>query len=265
MEEAYRHFLKRSDAPTLFRTYRQILWSTGATIESSQRSLLDSVMRGRKLIFEGAQGALLDRQRGFPPYVTKSDTTCRNALELMSESGLAHQPFKLGVLRTYGHRHGAGPFVTEDESLRPRFDDELNSQNPWQGRFRVGWMDLPALRYGIRLNGGVDGLAVTGLDRLSGLETIYVCSSYREPLGQETAEFPADGRSLTEWVTKCQPQGWIELPGWQEDISHIRRFADLPFTAQAYIRFLESAEGLGVPIEIASVGPRSDQKIFLRS
>lgn len=264
MRETFRLLINRSNAEELYRIYRRILGVADEFVKEAKQGVYDSAVRGRTLIFEGAQGALLDRQRGFQPYVTKSDTTGRNAIDLLQASNLMHLPFKLGVLRAYGHRHGAGPFMTEDESMRLRFDDRLNRQNLWQGKFRVGWLDLPALRYGIRMNGGVNGLAVTGLDRLNGLEKIRLCASYDDAEGSGVVDFPSDGRPLTEWITRCRPHEWIELPGWKKEISGLRRFGDLPKNAQTFIRFLESAEGLSAPVEIVSVGPRSDQKLFLR-
>ena len=183
MTEAYRLLLRRSDADELYRSYRRILGPDDAAIKRTEACLERTIGSRRALIFEGAQGALLDRTRGFLPHVTKSDTTCRNALDLLEALSPRRKPHKLGILRAYGHRHGAGPFVTEDESLRERFDDPLNRRNAWQGAFRVGWLELPALRYGIRLNGGVDGLALTGLDRLDGSETIRLCASYKDARG----------------------------------------------------------------------------------
>lgn len=263
--DAYSLLLKRSDADDLRRRYRQILGPSDAFLADAETSLREVVNRGRTLLFEGAQGALLDFSRGFRPHVTKTDTTCRNALDLLDAAAMTAKPFKLGIMRAYGHRHGAGPFVTEDESTRKRFDDPLNRHNPWQGAFRVGWLDLPALRYGIGLNGGVDGLALTGLDRLSGLKTIRVCASYRDAESRSWTSFDAKTAADADWIRGCRSLDWLELPGWRQDLSGVRRFGDLPKNARAFVRFLETKEALGTPVEIVSVGPTAEQKIFLNA
>lgn len=215
------------------------------------------------LIFEGAQGALLDKRRGFAPHVTQSDTTSKNAIDLLVQAKRNDTPFTLGVLRAYGHRHGAGPFVTEDASVRERFQDRYNPENPWQGAFRTGWIDLPALRYAIRMNGHVDALALTGLDRLSDLKRIRICTAYRTKDGRFLTDIP-DSLSATErtdLVQSCTPE-WIEGPGWIEDISQIKNWNHLPVNAKSVVQFLEQPEQLGKPIAIVSVGPTADHKLF---
>jgi adenylosuccinate synthase len=227
MDRLLHYFAGRCRPADLLARYRGVL--ERVTVESSR----DALARARgeaPVIFEGAQGALLDRAHGFAPFVTGSRTTCHGAIEMLGEP--VH---KIGVLRAYGHRHGPGPFATEDPSLLSRFSDRYNPENRWQGPFRVGWMDLVAIRYGIAVNGGIDRLAVTGLDRLSGLARIRLSNGY--------------------------PLEWIELPGWTEDLSSAKRPSDLPKTARAFLDFLESDRGLGVRIGIVSVGPGAHQKI----
>jgi adenylosuccinate synthase len=115
------------------------------------------------VIFEGAQGVLLDEWRGFHPYTTWSTCTFDNALELVRELG-GGEVFRLGVVRSYATRHGAGPFPTEEPSLD--MPEPYNRWGPWQQGFRLGWLDLPLLRYAVEACGGLDGLAVTHLDRV---------------------------------------------------------------------------------------------------
>lgn len=115
------------------------------------------------VIFEGAQGVLLDEWRGFHPYTTWSTCTFDNALELLKEWG--GEAFRLGVTRTYSTRHGAGPFPTEDPQLRAK--EPHNAWGPWQEGFRQGWLDMVLLRYAVEACGGLDGLALTHLDRLA--------------------------------------------------------------------------------------------------
>ena len=114
------------------------------------------------VIFEGAQGVLLDRDHGFWPHVTPSRTTFANALELTENASID----RVGVLRAYSTRHGAGPFPTEAPALD--LPDEKNVDDPWQGSFRVGWFDAVAARYALHVIGGVDALVVTNVDRLTG-------------------------------------------------------------------------------------------------
>lgn len=114
-------------------------------------------------VFEGAQGVLLDEWRGFHPYTTWSTTTHDNALALIKETGGTWPITRLGVMRAYTTRHGAGPFVTEDPSLH--YDEPHNTTGDWQGDFRQGHLDLVALRYAVKVCGGVDQVAVTHLDR----------------------------------------------------------------------------------------------------
>ena len=116
--------------------------------------------RSGVVVFEGAQGVLLDEWRGFHPYTTWSTCTFDNALDLLSEWG--GQAVRLGVIRSYLTRHGAGPFPTEDVDLK--LAEPHNAWGPWQEGFRRGWLDLPLLRYAVEACGGVDGLAVTHLD-----------------------------------------------------------------------------------------------------
>lgn len=247
------------DTEALYYRYRQTL--NRLTVERG----VDVIRRDaadRTLLFEGAQGALLDRRRGFVPHVTKTDTSKANAFAQLWDAGIT-DAYALGVLRAYGHRHGAGPFVTEDASVRDRFDDPRNAANRWQGAFRVGWLDLPAVRYGIRINAGVDGLSLTGLDRLSGLDRIRVCVAYRAPDGRRLDDIPdrIDAAERTALVASCAPE-YVELPGWDEDITKVRRFEDLPANARAFVQFLEGHDALATPVAMISVGPRSDQKIF---
>jgi len=131
---------------------------------------LHRLLRTGKVVFEGAQGVLLDEWHGFHPYTTWSTTTFANAETLLAEAG--EQALRLGVLRTYATRHGPGPFVTEDPALaRP---EPHNGAGPWQGEFRIGHLDAVAIRYALDVTGGVQALALTPLDA----EVGRVCRAY---------------------------------------------------------------------------------------
>lgn len=131
------------------------------------------------VVFEGAQGVLLDEWRGFHPHTTWSTCTTENALGLLSEHGYEGAVTRMGVVRAYATRHGAGPMVTEDAGLTARVRDAHNRDDGWQGGFRVGWFDAVATRYAMAANGGVDALAVTCIDRLRGEPEWRLATGYR--------------------------------------------------------------------------------------
>jgi adenylosuccinate synthase len=145
------------------------------------------------LIFEGAQGVMIDQRFGFMPYCTRSTTTPENALYLLRKMGFHGDVTTLGVLRAYYVRHGPGPFATESDWLNTRLEDDYNPVNPWQGRLRFGWFDMVLARYAIEACGGVDGLAINCLDDLDALDSpIQLCTRYEhDPIYEEMtgAEF----------------------------------------------------------------------------
>ncbi|TDD66073.1 adenylosuccinate synthetase [Actinomadura darangshiensis] len=137
---------------------------------------LHGLLRTGNVVFEGAQGVLLDEWHGFHPYTTWSTTTFANAETLLAEAGASAA--RLGVLRAYATRHGPGPFVTEDPALTADLPDPHNGTGRWQGAFRAGHLDAVALRYALDVTGGVDGLAVTHLDVAGARPDLRVCLSY---------------------------------------------------------------------------------------
>ncbi len=289
LREAYEYFRQRTEPDRLLSAYRGFAEAAGGCLEGAEDCLEEAIWNGTTVVFEGAQGALLDRRFGFAPYVTKTRSTWHNVAGLLDDClaggamaeriGIA----KIGALRAYGHRHGAGPFVTEDAALADRLADPCNAANRWQGKFRLGWFDLVALRYGIKLNGGVSRLALTGLDRLSGLDPIRVCSAYdydgdTAPLDRYFDwESRGPGRArifairkprsaapegeLARLLRSCRPAAWVDLPGWPGEIGAVRRIEDLPPRALGYAVFLQ--EQLGVPLDLISVGPSADAKMFI--
>lgn len=170
-----------------------------------------------QVVFEGAQGVLLDEWFGFHPYTTWSTTTSANALQLLDEIGYADDIQRLGVIRAYTTRHGPGPFVTEDPSLGIQLPELHNGVGHWQGAFRVGPLDLVAHRYALDVTGGVDQLVVTGMDRS---DRWQYCNQYDLPVEPDTERFfEPDGRRvkvgkvddldyqarLTELLERCRP------------------------------------------------------------
>ncbi|RFS85539.1 adenylosuccinate synthetase [Actinomadura spongiicola] len=148
----------------------------GARVEIVGGGHLRRLLRAGTVVFEGAQGVLLDEWHGFHPYTTWSTTTFANAETLLAEAG--GSATRLGVLRAYATRHGPGPFVTEDPALTADLPDPHNAAGRWQGAFRVGHLDAVALRYALDVVGGVDGLAVTHLDVAGARPDLRICEAY---------------------------------------------------------------------------------------
>lgn len=165
---------------------------------------LDDTLRRGTTVFEGAQGVLLDRQYGFFPYVTRSHTTFRNALDLLGN--FKGHVMKLGVLRTYTTRHGAGPFPTETKDLAMP-EAHNRSDDPWQQTFRVGYFDLVLGRYASDVLGGVDEIVMTHMDRLPEVPTI--CASYFQSPGVEITRIHPSGiegdRRITKVLFEARP------------------------------------------------------------
>lgn len=216
-----------------------------------------ALKEGRVILAEGAQGTLLDLDHGTYPYVTSSTPIAPGALVGLG-LGIGSASRVVGVVKAFQTRVGEGPFPTEldgDLSVRLRG----TGANDWDefgtttGRpRRVGWLDLVLLRYALRLNGITD-LALTKLDILSGLESINICTGYRIA-GQTTPTLPL-GPSNLEGAGAV----YEELPGWQDDITSVRSWEDLPEAARKYVRRIEDL--LSVPVTIISVGPERSQVI----
>ncbi len=229
-----------------------------AAVTLDDGEALRAVLRARspRVIFEGAQGVLLDARRGFWPHVTPSCTDASQALTLLAEAGAA-PPLRLGVLRAYATRHGPGPLVSEDGELTARLPDWHNVAGPWQGAMRVGHFDLVAARHALALAGGVDGLALTCLDRLAGRERLAVCTAYLAPDGRRWTQLepPPDERAArserSAALMRCRPE-LRESVGWAE--------AGLPPAAVAHARSL--ADALEVPLAGLAAGATAGDRVW---
>lgn len=212
---------------------------------------------GKNMLFEGAQGTLLDIDHGTYPFVTSSNTVA-GAASVGSGFGLRHLNYILGITKAYATRVGSGPFPTElADDTGKHLSVKGNEFGSVTGRpRRCGWLDMVALRRSIELN-SFSGLCVTKLDVLDGLPTVKICTSY-ELHGKPCDYPPID----TEVFAECKPV-YEELPGWQESTSGIRHFADLPVNAQRYLRHVEKLAG--IPIDIISTGPDRKDTIVLRN
>ena len=161
---------------------------------------------GGNMVFEGAQGILLDEWKGFHPYTSWSTATADNALALLDEHMCMCDVVKVGVTRAYHTRHGPGPFPTENAELTARLPDTHNTTNRWQREFRVGWLDTILLDYAIKATGGIDELAVTNLDRLPCRS--HVCDGYDPPADSIRPSFTRDlGRqeAIGRFLTGAMP------------------------------------------------------------
>ncbi len=219
--------------------------------------LNDEIKRGAKVLFEGAQGSLLDIDHGTYPFVTSSNTTAGG---LCTGSGVAPTRISAvtGVSKAYATRVGGGPFPTElfDEEGQ-LIRDRGNEYGSTTGRpRRCGWFDAPVIRYAHRLN-ALSGIALTKLDVLSGLPRLKVCVAY-EIGGVRRDEVPL---SLEEFQ-EARPV-YEQVEGWKEDISSAREFGDLPKAAQKYVRMLEDVGG--VEVSLVSVGPDRNQTIIRKN
>ena len=209
--------------------------------------LHDYRRRGKNLLLEGAQGALLDIDHGTYPYVTSSTTTAGGAA---SGSGLGpkHLDYILGIVKAYTTRVGAGPFPTE---LFDTVGDHLGTRGHEFGattgrKRRCGWLDMVALRRAFEIN-SITGLCITKLDVLDGLEKLKICVAYE--LHGKVLSTPPESAEL---LAQCKPK-YIELPGWQASTQGATALEALPEAAQAYLRKIEELSGL--PIHLISTGP----------
>jgi len=213
-----------------------------------------SIAEGKSILFEGAQGALLDLDHGTFPFVTSSNAS---SLGMPAGSGVPAKMVDkfIGVAKAYATRVGAGPFPTEqDNEIGQRIREKGNEYGTTTGRpRRCGWFDAVAVSYSAAI-GSIDAVALMHLDTMSGLKEIQICRAY-EINGKEVSFFPANQAKLSN--LKCI---YETVAGWDEDITHIRDFYDLPDDARDYIILIE--ETIKKPVTIIGVGPKRSQTIF---
>ena len=210
---------------------------------------------GGLVLFEGAQGAMLDIDHGTYPFVTSSNTVAGAAC-----AGAGVGPRSIdevwGVAKAYATRVGAGPFPTElEDELGERIRESGGEFGTTTGRARrTGWLDLVALRYASRVN-GFTGLVITKLDVLTGIDPLYVAERYLGPEGATFNEFP-----YHQSILHKAEGDLIELPGWRESISACRSIDELPRNAQAYLEYI--SDFLDIPIVMVGVGPGREEMIW---
>ena len=231
-------------------------------------------------LYEGAQGVLLDEWHGFHPHTTWSTTTFANADALLDECGHGGRRTRVGVLRTYFTRHGAGPLVTADDGLRPALPEPHNADAGWQGRFRVGAFDAVAARYALGAAGPVDALAVTHLDRLARLPP-RICTAYRDdaapPSGGQAVRGGGEDDELVirqgDRITDLRVRRPADLARQERLTGLLGRCRPLyaPLAgegragvdAQAFLGVI--SQELRSPVGLTSAGPTADDKQILQS
>jgi adenylosuccinate synthase len=244
------------DLDDIYREYMEYAESLKRYLDDTDIIVNRLLDQGKKVLFEGAQGTLLDIDHGTYPFVTSSSAVAGGVC-----TGLGIGPTRidsvLGVAKAYTTRVGGGPFPTEEPG---RIGEMLREQGGEYGATtgrprRCGWLDLVVLRHAVRVN-GMQGLILTKLDVLDGMEKLKVCYGYKYN-GVTCEDFPKD-LSVLE---RCEPV-YREISGWKESTTGIRNYEELPAGAKAYIRMIE--EDLGISIDIISTGPRRDEIIVLK-
>ena len=239
------------DAESIIREYLEYAELLRPYVTDTSVVLNDAIDAGKKVLFEGAQGVMLDIDQGTYPFVTSSNPSAGG---VCIGSGVGPSKIKqvIGVAKAYTTRVGDGPFPTElNNELGQWIRDRGNEYGTVTGRpRRVGWFDSVVVRHARRVS-GITGLSLNSLDVLTGLETVKICTAYRYR-GQILEHYPASLKVLAE----CEAV-YEELPGWSEDISGVKRLEDLPANTR---RFVERVSELtGIPIAIFSVGRNREQ------
>lgn len=211
---------------------------------------------GQNILFEGAQGTLLDLCLGTYPYVTSSHPIAGGVC-VGAGVGPTAIDNVLGIVKAYTTRVGKGPFVTE---LLDAKGEEIREKGHEYGATtgrprRCGWLDTVILNYAVNVN-GMTHFAVSRMDTLGGLGDVKICTGYKKPDGTITKTFPARWELLDDYTPVYET-----LPGWTDDISHIRKFEDLPENAKAYLRRIE--ELTDTPVAMIGVGPKREQAIVV--
>ncbi|MBO2531312.1 Adenylosuccinate synthetase [Planifilum fulgidum] len=218
--------------------------------------LNDAIDQGRRVLFEGAQGVMLDIDQGTYPFVTSSNPVAGGVC-IGSGVGPTKIHQVIGVAKAYTTRVGDGPFPSEmKDSVGDYIREKGREYGTTTGRpRRIGWFDSVVVRHARRVS-GITGLSLNSLDVLTGLPTVKICTAYRWR-GKILENVPASLKILSE----CEPV-YEELPGWKEDITGVRRLDDLPLEAQHYVERITQLTG--IPLTLFSVGPDREQTIQVR-
>lgn len=236
------------DAKTVADEYLQHADTLRPFVCDTTAYMHEALDKGKRLLFEGAQGSLLDIDHGSYPYVTSSNSS---AAGIAAGSGVPTRNIGrwIGIVKAYTTRVGGGPFPTEqDNPIGDRIRQVGREFGTVTGRpRRCGWFDAVAARYSARISGATE-IAVMLLDVLTGMDSVQVAVSYEDETGRAVTGFPGHLADLE----RCRPV-YKTLPGWTQDVTGARSWSDLPVEARNYVEFLEKQ--IGVPVSIVSVGP----------
>lgn len=242
------------DAAAIYNEFHGYAEQLKPMVGDTTAYLLDAVDAQKRILFEGAQGALLDIDHGTFPFVTSSNSS---GVGVSAGSGVPARCIQkvLGVAKAYTTRVGGGPFPTElHDEMGDRIRELGNEYGTTTGRpRRCGWFDAVAVRYTSRLS-GVDSLSLMMMDVLSQLPEVKICTAY-ELDGQQIRHFP----SHVDDLRRVKPV-YETFPGWQQDVTGVRRIEDLPEGARNYLNRV--SELVGRPVEVVSVGPDREQTMF---
>jgi adenylosuccinate synthase len=242
------------DAQQIIADYAALAKRLKPYVGDTTATLFDAMDQDKRVLFEGAQGALLDIDHGTFPFVTSSNSS---GVGVCSGSGVAPRYIQrvIGVVKAYTTRVGGGPFPTEqDNEIGQHIRDRGNEYGTVTRRpRRCGWFDAVAARYTARLS-GVDSIAVMLLDVLAMLPELKICTAY-EIDGHRITQFPSHVDDLRKAVPIYET-----LPGWRQEITAARRMSDLPENAHKYLQRI--SELVGRPVEVVSIGPDREQTIL---
>ncbi len=245
------------DMDTIIEQYTTYAERLAPYITNVSVTIHRAMQEKKQVLFEGAQGTHLDIDHGTYPFVTSSNTVSGNAC---CGAGVGPKSIDnvMGIVKAYTTRVGAGPFTTE---LFDDTGDFIQKKGAEFGattgrRRRCGWLDTVILNNAVRLN-GLTGLVITKLDVLGGVDELKICTAYQYK-DQRLDAFPASLKVLEA----CEPI-YETLPGWEEDISSLRRYEDLPVQVKGYLKRIE--ELTGIPVQIVSVGPGREETIILNN
>lgn len=242
------------DVEKIIDDYRNYIDQIKGHVTNTSILLEEARQQNKTIFFEGAQGTLLDVDYGTYPYVTSSNPTAGGVC-----TGAGIGPTRIdeviGVAKAYITRVGEGPFPTElDNKIGEYLREKGHEYGVTTGRpRRCGWFDVPILKHAFRVN-GLTGIALTKLDIMTGLEEIKICTGYRYN-GEVLDEFPVSSEILLE----CEPV-YETMPGWQEDITGVTKYKELPDNARKYVERIK--ELTGVPIQIIGTGPARKEAII---
>jgi len=246
------------DEKSVYEEYRGYAERLRPFVTNASVILEEEIRRKKNVLFEGAQGTHLDIDHGTYPYVTSSNTVAGNAC-----GGAGVGPTKIdvvvGIVKAYTTRVGGGPFVTE---LTDEIGEHIQNAGKEFGattgrRRRCGWLDMVLIRHAVRLS-GINGLAITKLDVLTGIDPLKICRAYRVNGKEITDAVPSNLRDLA----KCEPV-YEELKGWKEPIGRAKTVRELPIQARRYVQRIEKLSG--VRLFLVSVGADRDETIVLKN